>query len=172
MATEFFCVGGEDMKLGKDEDKWSDVVAEAAHIDSFKGKGSASMPVYMDANGVPQPVTSYAGKAATAGTADTSKTCSGNSATATKATQDSAGQQINTTYIKGLSISGKTITYTKGDGSIETMTTQDTAYTHPNSGVSPGTYTSVTVNAQGHVTGGSNPTTFIRKDSNGNIVFS
>ena len=46
--------------------------------------------------------------------------------TATKATQDSAGQQINTTYIKGLSVSGKTITYTKGDGTTGTITTQDT----------------------------------------------
>jgi hypothetical protein len=33
------------------------------------------------------------------------------------------------------------------------------AYTHPNSGVTAGTYRSVTVNAQGHVTAGSNPTT-------------
>lgn len=32
-------------------------------------------------------------------------------------------------------------------------------YTHPNSGVTAGTYKSVTVNAQGHVTSGSNPTT-------------
>lgn len=32
-------------------------------------------------------------------------------------------------------------------------------YTHPNSGVTAGTYKSVTVNAQGHVTGGTNPTT-------------
>lgn len=32
-------------------------------------------------------------------------------------------------------------------------------YTHPSSGVSAGTYRSVTVNAQGHVTAGSNPTT-------------
>lgn len=32
-------------------------------------------------------------------------------------------------------------------------------YSHPNSGVTEGTYKSVTVNAQGHVTGGSNPTT-------------
>ena len=82
-----------------------------------------------------------------------------NATNATKAKQDSAGQQINTTYIKGLSISGKTITYTKGDGTTGTMTTQDTAYTHPNSGVTAGTYRSVTVNAQGHVTAGSNPTT-------------
>ncbi len=35
----------------------------------------------------------------------------------------------------------------------------DTAYTHPNSGVTAGTYRSVTVNAQGHVTAGTNPTT-------------
>ena len=32
-------------------------------------------------------------------------------------------------------------------------------YTHPSSGVTAGTYKSVTVNAQGHVTGGTNPTT-------------
>ena len=55
---------------------------------------------------------------------------SGNAGTATKATQDSAGQQINTTYIKGLSVSGKTITYTKGDGTTGTITTQDTNTTY------------------------------------------
>lgn len=55
----------------------------------------------------------------------------GNVATATKATQDSAGQQINTTYIKGLSVSGKTITYTKGNGTTGTITTQDTVYKLP-----------------------------------------
>ena len=54
----------------------------------------------------------------------------GNANTATKATQDSAGQQINTTYIKGLSVSGKTITYTKGDGTTGTITTQDTNTTY------------------------------------------
>ena len=32
-------------------------------------------------------------------------------------------------------------------------------YSHPNSGVTAGTYKSVTVNVQGHVTGGTNPTT-------------
>lgn len=36
---------------------------------------------------------------------------------ATSATKDSAGQQINTTYIKELSALGRTITATKGDGS-------------------------------------------------------
>ena len=57
---------------------------------------------------------------------------SGNAATATKATKDSANQQINTTYIKGLSISGRTITYTKGDGTTGTITTQDTNTTYGN----------------------------------------
>ena len=33
--------------------------------------------------------------------------------------------------ITGLSASGKTITYTKGDGTTGTITTQDTVYTHP-----------------------------------------
>ena len=46
---------------------------------------------------------------------------------------------------------------TSGDG--VTITAKDTVYTHPTSGVTAGTYKSVTVNAQGHVTGGSNPTT-------------
>ncbi len=49
---------------------------------------------------------------------------------ATKATQDSAGQQINTTYIKGLSVSGRTITYTKGDGTTGSIITQDTNTTY------------------------------------------
>ena len=57
---------------------------------------------------------------------DVNGSLSGNASTATKATQDSAGQQINTTYIKGLSVSGTTVTYTKGDGTTGTITTQNT----------------------------------------------
>lgn len=44
---------------------------------------------------------------------------------ATKATQDSAGQQINTTYIKNLSAQGHIITYTRGDNTTDTITTQN-----------------------------------------------
>ncbi len=55
---------------------------------------------------------------------------SDNAGSATKATQDSAGQQINTTYIKGLSVSGRTITYTRGDNTTGTITTQDTNTTY------------------------------------------
>lgn len=40
-----------------------------------------------------------------------------------------------------------------------TISSKDTVYSHPNSGVTAGTYKSVSVNAQGHVTGGTNPTT-------------
>lgn len=42
---------------------------------------------------------------------------------------------------------------------LDGIATNANNYTHPNSGVTSGTYKSVTVNAQGHVTGGSNPTT-------------
>lgn len=40
-------------------------------------------------------------------------------------------------------------------------------YTHPTSGVTAGTYRSVTVNANGHVTAGSNPTTTIAQGGTG-----
>lgn len=49
---------------------------------------------------------------------------------ATKATQDGSGQQINATYIKALSVNDRTITYTKGDGTTGTITTQDTNTTY------------------------------------------
>ena len=72
----------------------------------------------------------YAGSNSAGGAATTALACTGNSATATKATQDSSGQQINSTYIKSLSVSGRTITYTKGNGATGTITTQDTNTTY------------------------------------------
>lgn len=44
-----------------------------------------------------------------------------------KATGDKNGKDI-TTYISGLKVSGRTITYTMGSGSTGTITTQDTTY--------------------------------------------
>ena len=52
--------------------------------------------------------------------------------TAAKATADANGQNIADTYIKALSVSGRTITYTKGDGGTGTITTQDTNTTYSN----------------------------------------
>ena len=109
MATPYFGPGGQSMTLGKSDDKWAGVVAAEATIDSFKSKGSASTPVYFDANGVPQAVTSYGGKAATAGTADTAKACTGNAATATtaetaKACSGNSATATEATNAVGLSI--------------------------------------------------------------------
>ena len=58
----------------------------------------------------------YSGKASTAGNAD-------------KATNDARGQKIDTTYIKEISASGKTLTIERGDGTTTTVTTQDTITT-------------------------------------------
>ena len=60
-----------------------------------------------------------------------SGSCTGNAATATTATGNANGKELTNTIIKGLSISGKTITYTQIDGNTGTLTTQDTVYTHP-----------------------------------------
>ena len=72
----------------------------------------------------------------------TSAGSAGSAGSATKATQDSAGQQINTTYIKSLSVSGRTITFTKGDNTTGSITTQDTNTTY-------GTFTKATADAAG-----------------------
>lgn len=69
---------------------------------------------------------------------------------ATKATQDSAGQQIDSTYIKSASVDGKVITFTRGDGTTFKITTQDT--------VNTGTYVTATW---------SNGTSWYRKWSDG-----
>ena len=48
-------------------------------------------------------------------------------ASATKATQDSSGQQINTTYVKGVTGSNATLTVTKGNGSTSSVTVNNVA---------------------------------------------
>ena len=54
----------------------------------------------------------------------------GNADTATKATSNASGNELSNNIIKGLSVSGRTITYTKLDGSTGTITTQDTNTTY------------------------------------------
>ena len=50
----------------------------------------------------------------------------GNAASATKALKDNLNQQIDSTYIKNSTVDGKTITFTRGDGSTFSFDTQDT----------------------------------------------
>jgi hypothetical protein len=84
--------------------------------------------------------------------------------------------------IKALSVSGKTITYTKVNGTTGTITTQDTVYTHPNDGANTGSFGNssnqtpgygktfnvpyITVNSKGHVTAISNKTVQIPASDN------
>ena len=55
-----------------------------------------------------------------------SGSCTGNAATATKATSNANGHTLTDTIIKGLSVNGQTVTYTMLDGTTGTITTQDT----------------------------------------------
>lgn len=55
-------------------------------------------------------------------------------------TKESVQQFSPTDYVTGLSVSGQTVTFTKKNGTTGKITTQDTKYTHPNSGVSAGTF--------------------------------
>nr|DAP42331.1 MAG TPA: hypothetical protein [Caudoviricetes sp.] len=54
---------------------------------------------------------------------------SGNADSSTKATNDSLNNPI-TDYVKSLSVNGRTITITKGDGTTSTITTQDNDHTY------------------------------------------
>ena len=76
---------------------------------------------------------------------------SGNAGSATNATNDSEGQNIADTYIKDISIDGTTITFTKGDGDTDTITTQDTVYTHPSHNAADSGLYKITVDTLGHV---------------------
>ena len=49
-------------------------------------------------------------------------------ANANAATNDSVGQNIASTYVKSVTVSGRTVTVTKGNGTASTFTTQDTTY--------------------------------------------
>ena len=68
---------------------------------------------------------------------------------------DSETETPVSVVIKG---AGATEVTTDAEGNV-IVTSQDTIYQHPTSGVEAGTYKSVTVDANGHVTAGSNPTT-------------
>lgn len=60
-----------------------------------------------------------------------------------------------------------TTKYLREDGTWAVPPDTNTTYTHPTSGVTAGTYRSVTVNAQGHVTAGTNPTITLAQGGTG-----
>lgn len=60
------------------------------------------------------------GKAASASTADTAYT----------AINDGSGNNINNTYIKSVSVYGRTVTFTRGNGTTFSIVTQDTVTTN------------------------------------------
>lgn len=98
MATDF-SPGGIEASLGTATDKWKaayieniygnvegtidkatkDANGNVIHTyytpkDNLKSKGNATTPVYMDADGNPQPITSYNGKSESAKKADEAET--------------------------------------------------------------------------------------------------
>ena len=68
------------------------------------------------------------------------------------------GADNNTTYSPATSSANGLMSATD-KAKLDGIASGANAYTHPNSGVTAGTYKKVTVNAAGHVTSGENPTT-------------
>ncbi len=68
---------------------------------------------------------------------------------------------ISGTLSPSVEVAGRMYPVQKNNSGVMAVTVPwtDTLYIHPNSGATAGTYRSVTVNAQGHVTAGTNPTT-------------
>lgn len=88
----------------------------------------------------------YAGSSSAGGAATSANKLNTDAGSTTQPVYFSNGVPVKTTYTLGASVpSGAKFT--------------DTVYTHPASGVTAGTYKSVTVDANGHVTAGTNPTT-------------
>lgn len=88
----------------------------------------------------------YAGSSTAGGAATSANKLNTNAGSTTQPVYFANGVPVKTTHTLGASVpAGAKFT--------------DTVYTHPTSGVTAGTYKSVTVDANGHVTAGSNPTT-------------
>ena len=99
------------------------------HVTSFKKK-TITLPnsVSKATNADTATYSKNAGTASKATNADTATYASsaGSAGSATKATQDASGNNITDTYIKNATVSGKVVTFTRGNGTTFTITTQDT----------------------------------------------
>ena len=72
----------------------------------------------------------------------------------------SATMDTIVTKVNGMATGATKVAGSSSNGYISINGTNTKVYTHPNSGATAGTYNQVTVNAQGHVTAGSNITTW------------
>ena len=72
----------------------------------------------------------------------------------------SATMDTIVTKVNGMAAGATKVAGSSSNGYISINGTSTKVYTHPNSGATAGTYNQVTVNAQGHVTAGSNVTTW------------
>ena len=99
--------------------------ASGNNDDFLRGDGKWAIP----AKATNADTATYARNAGTATRASTA-TYAVNAGTATRATGDSAGDNIRNTYIKNASVSGRTVTFTKGNGSTFSITTQDNNTTY------------------------------------------
>lgn len=93
------------------------------------------------------------------GKAYTSTITASDAGIANYATYNANGKELVDSIIKGLSVSGRTITYTKLDGSTGTITTQDTTYTIP-------TKTSQLTNDSGFLTSHQSLANYLTKTTN------
>ena len=146
----------------------------AGKQNTLSATGSATKGVYVDSSGTAKAMTysvnkDVPGDAKFTDTVYTHPTTSGNkhipsggsSGQILRWSADGTavwGADNNTTYSPATQ-SANGLMSAADKKKLDDIATGANAYTHPNSGVTAGTYRSVTVNAQGHVTGGSNPTT-------------
>lgn len=118
-TASFICLASPnvDTKVTTNPDTTSTKVYIAGTTSSKQTTGQLNIDtdVYFDASTGKVHAKGFEGKASDAAKADN----------ATKASQDSRGQDIATNYIKDISISGTRVTITKGDGTSTTQNTQD-----------------------------------------------
>lgn len=134
--------------------------AQANVIESVKVNGTVLTPTLKAVNiTVPTKVSQLTNDAGYKTTDNNTTYDLGSAASATngnvKLSLNGSDSTTDSVSIKG---SGSVTVTSDSSGAI-TIAGTDTKYTHPNSGVTAGTYKSVTVNAAGHVTAGTNPTT-------------
>lgn len=133
----------DDKGLGYFVGKLKDMFAPKSHThtksqitDFPKSMPASDVSAWAKAASKPSYTKAEVGLGNVDNTADSAKsvkyaTSAGSAGSAGSATNDSKSQAI-TGYIRGLSVSGRTVTYTRGDGTTGSITTQDSDTTYGN----------------------------------------